>query len=66
MGHPRPHFRLFSVHSNANTTLQQINVKNGPIWRWDLNSQPLGHESHLKITRPELPPFYVLFPHTPN
>ena len=44
MGYPQPLFRLFSLFSNINKNLQQINMKNYPpsLCRWDSNSQPLG------------------------
>ena len=39
--------------SNINAVLQQKCQKEpSSIWRWDLNSQPLGHESTPVTTRP--------------
>ena len=44
----------YLVISNTSTILQQIHMKDEPsrIWRWDLNSRPLGHESPPITTGP--------------
>ena len=43
--------------------MQQINVEKCPFskWCWDLNPQPLEHESSPIVTRQGLPPIQQFF-----
>ena len=68
MGHPQPLFHLF-LSFQANITILTTNKCEkcpSSLRRWDLNSQPLEHESPHITTRPGLRPskknfvFYIL------
>ena len=58
MGHPRHLFHLFSSFQ-TNITILTINISekmSSSIRHWDLNQQPLEHESPPITSRPGLPP----------
>ena len=57
MGYSQPLFAYFRLFKPTLQFLQQINVKKYPssIQCWDLNPQPLEHESPPITTRPGLP-----------
>ena len=56
IGHPQPLFIYFRLFKQTLQFLQPINVKKYPssIRCWDLNPQPLEHESPPITTRPGL------------
>ena len=56
IGHPQPLFIYFRLFKQTLQFLQPINVKKYPssIRCWDLNPQPLEHESPPINTRPGL------------
>ena len=58
MAHPVLFFSYFRLFKHTIQVLQQINVKTSPsrIRCWDLNPQPLKHESPPTTTRPGLLP----------
>ena len=61
VGNPWPLFNLFSSFQTISKILQQIYVEKYPssIRCWDLNPQPLKHESPPITTRQGLPPIFV-------
>ena len=70
MGNTRALFRFFSVFLN-----KRYNFYNKSMWKmsrsssircWDLNPQPLIHESSPITTRPGLPPLIRLFRRRPK
>ena len=70
MGQPRPLFvyvRSFSTkqYNFYNESMRKMSCTTS-IWCWDLNPQPLIHESSPITTRPGLPPLIRLFRRRPK
>ena len=61
MGHARPLFRLFLSFQTNNIiiTANKCEICPSSIRRWDLNPQPLEHESPPLTIRPGLPPIFA-------
>ena len=63
MGHPRPLYHLFSSFQTNFTIFTTNKCEKCPSskWCWDLNPQPLDHESPPITTLPGFPPFVYSF-----
>ena len=59
MGHPQPLFNLFVSFQTIITTNNSAKCPSSILY-WDLNPQPLEHESPPITTRPGLPHYNII------